>query len=147
MPRYIDADKLLDRVSDVSAYYEEGREVKDEIVTIITDFPAADVEEVRHGEWEDDADDVYWGNYIVKKHCSECGYTPTFDRETELFDLTKRCPNCGAKMDRKENGDAKKIELAIGFYDQEEIYENCTVQILTNSKTGETSIGWWKNED
>lgn len=32
---------------------------------------------------------------------------------------------------------------SIAFFDQEEIHENCTVQILTNSVTGEVSIGWW----
>lgn len=32
------------------------------------------------------------------------------------------------------------------LYDIEEIHENCTVQILRNSVTGETSIGWWENE-
>ena len=32
------------------------------------------------------------------------------------------------------------------LYDEEEIHENCTVQILRNSVTGETSIGWWKND-
>lgn len=31
-----------------------------------------------------------------------------------------------------------------GFYDQEEIIEGCTVQILTNTITGECSVGWWK---
>ena len=31
------------------------------------------------------------------------------------------------------------------FYDQEEIYENCTVQVLTNTINGHTSIGWWQN--
>lgn len=30
------------------------------------------------------------------------------------------------------------------FYDKEEIIENCTVQILTNTKTGEVSVGWWR---
>lgn len=29
------------------------------------------------------------------------------------------------------------------LFDQEEIIENCTVQILTNTVTGETSVGWW----
>ena len=38
------------------------------------------------------------------------------------------------------------VESAISFYDEEEIIENCTVQILTNSKTGEVSVGWWRNE-
>ena len=32
------------------------------------------------------------------------------------------------------------------FYNQEEIYENCTVQVLTNTMNGRTSIGWWQNE-
>ena len=31
--------------------------------------------------------------------------------------------------------------------DEEEIYTNCTVQILRNSVTGEESIGWWQNEE
>lgn len=36
---------------------------------------------------------------------------------------------------------------AIAFYDKEEIFENCTVQVLTNTKTGEVSVGWWQNEE
>ena len=31
------------------------------------------------------------------------------------------------------------------IYDEEEIHENCTVQILRNSLTGEESVGWWEN--
>ena len=31
-------------------------------------------------------------------------------------------------------------------YDTVEEYPNCTVQVLTDSKTGECSVGWWKNE-
>lgn len=30
-------------------------------------------------------------------------------------------------------------------FDEEEIHENCTVQIWRNSKTGEESVGWWEN--
>ena len=32
------------------------------------------------------------------------------------------------------------------LYDKEEIIENCTVQVLTNTVTGEQSVGWWKQE-
>ena len=32
------------------------------------------------------------------------------------------------------------------IFDEEEIHENCTVQILKNSVTGEISIGWWEND-
>lgn len=38
-------------------------------------------------------------------------------------------------------------ELEINVYDEEEIRENCTVQILRNSITGKTSIGWWENAE
>lgn len=34
---------------------------------------------------------------------------------------------------------------SVSVFDKEEIIENCTVQILSNSTTGEVSIGWWKN--
>ena len=41
----------------------------------------------------------------------------------------------------------EKIEVNdVDFYDQEETYDNCTVQILTNTVTGKVSIGWWLNE-
>ena len=33
------------------------------------------------------------------------------------------------------------------LYDEEETHENCTVQILRNSITGETSVGWWENKE
>lgn len=38
------------------------------------------------------------------------------------------------------------VESNISYYDQEEIIPNCTVQILTNSVTGDVSIGWWRND-
>lgn len=53
----------------------------------------------------------------------------------------KYCPHCGKKIEPTES-----IISLISFYDQEETYSNCTVQILKNSKTGDLSIGWWKND-
>ena len=41
----------------------------------------------------------------------------------------------------------EKVELLFDYYDKCETIENCTVQILTNTKTGETSVGWWRNDD
>lgn len=38
------------------------------------------------------------------------------------------------------------MDVDIPIYDKEEVYENCTVQVLTNSFTGAVSIGWWQNE-
>lgn len=50
------------------------------------------------------------------------------------------CPQC----ERRKKPDVVKVET--NFYDKEEIYENCTVQVLTNTTTGEVSVGWWRNE-
>lgn len=33
----------------------------------------------------------------------------------------------------------------INIFDTEEIYDDCTVQVWSNSKTGSVSVGWWKN--
>lgn len=38
-------------------------------------------------------------------------------------------------------------DVVTNVYDKEEIYPNCTVQVLTNTVTGEQSVGWWKNGD
>jgi ssDNA-binding Zn-finger/Zn-ribbon topoisomerase 1 len=45
------------------------------------------------------------------------------------------CPICGRPM----------LKIETNIYDKEEIYPNCTVQVLTNTVTGEVSVGWWKN--
>ena len=36
--------------------------------------------------------------------------------------------------------------VEINVFDEEEIHENCTVQVLRNSVTGVCSVGWWENE-
>lgn len=35
------------------------------------------------------------------------------------------------------------MKVETNFYDEVEVIENCTVQILRNSLTGECSVGWW----
>lgn len=64
---------------------------------LMVDAPAADVVEVRHGEWEQQL-----RPYDDEIMCSVCGANfNIIDNCTEKFDY---CPNCGAKMDgeRKE---------------------------------------------
>lgn len=39
----------------------------------------------------------------------------------------------------------RRTTIETNIYDKEEIYPNCTVQVLTNTVTGEVSVGWWKN--
>ena len=42
---------------------------------------------------------------------------------------------------------AQVVKVETNIYDKEEIYPDCTVQVLTNTATGDVSVGWWKNDD
>ena len=46
-----------------------------------------------------------------------------------------------------EAATALENDIDIPIYDQEEIYHNCTVQVLFSSYTGDSSVGWWKEGD
>lgn len=43
--------------------------------------------------------------------------------------------------------DENIIAVSMNLYDIVEVHENCTVQILKNSVTGEVSVGWWENDE
>ena len=60
---------------------------------IIADFPAEDVAPVRHGRWEN-------GNPI----CPVCGGDKFKDLDADIWcDWQPAfCPNCGAKMDKRD---------------------------------------------
>ena len=57
--------------------------------------PAADVVEVKHGEWLSNAQT---DEFV----CSECDGIAPVDCEKEKFYKSDYCPNCGAKMDLEE---------------------------------------------
>lgn len=74
----------------------------------------------------------------IKRNCSErqvCYGCPFNDRKVSLCQLDATLPY------------EWKTPTETNIYDEEEIHENCTVQILKNSVTGETSVGWWENEE
>lgn len=108
MPRLIDADALLDAMRD-----EEFQTFVplDEIDSVIDKAPTIDAEPVRHGRWI--------RNDLGETYCSECNnripFVECFDfypdccmddddmQWNEEIDKTNYCPNCGAKMDAKDN--------------------------------------------
>lgn len=51
------------------------------------------------------------------------------------------------KEPRNEHQEGEIVSVHMNIFDEEEVYTNCTVQILRNSVTGETSIGWWPNSE
>ncbi len=61
-----------------------------DILGEVLDYPAADVESVRHGWWD------------VNRRCSECGLpAPLAYSEPDRWE-SPYCPNCGAKMDLED---------------------------------------------
>ena len=87
MSRYIDADKLEQRLRDFSDWCRDNRKDGVDFVLngVLADTPDADVQEVRYGEWIE-------SDYGIC-HCSECGFEYKSQAE-----VTQYCPVCGANM-------------------------------------------------
>ena len=47
-------------------------------------------------------------------------------------------------LTEEEKKKADRIISRGRYFDQEEVYKGCTVQVLTNTRTGEISVGWIK---
>ena len=104
--RMIDGDKF-------EAYSANGTDLEGEeflaylsgmqrVLEDIDAAPTIDPEILRpHGTWEGTADGYANGELVYDTWtCSECGYTVDTD---DPDDLTKFCPNCGAKMEGGHN--------------------------------------------
>ena len=102
--RYIDPEAFFKVINtlpykdtsypDASAYNGAISDVAD----MLTHFPAADVQEVRHGRWieqEADMDTIY--------ECSVCGEPFVTIEGTPADNLWNYCPNCGAKMANEDD--------------------------------------------
>ena len=99
MAEYIEREALLLKLHNALSLYESPNPKCAPVsfgsmlgmqgaVKIVVDCPAADVAEVRSGEWVYDK----YGN----PHCSECG--------EEQGAGTPYCPRCGAYMDEEDEG-------------------------------------------
>lgn len=95
MPEYIERKQILDYIAKKKTkmipFADGTHGVSLEAVeTVIKVFSAADVVPVVHGRWTN-SNNVY--------ECSNCGYSFEHEGYIAFFNY---CPNCGAKMDRKE---------------------------------------------
>ena len=90
MPRYIDAEKLCELAKN---HINKSVDCND-----IMRFPFADVQEVRHGHWEFRFEGTY---SRTRCYCTVCKQHSGIGgiRKNQLKPY---CPNCGAKMDEKE---------------------------------------------
>lgn len=108
MPRYIDADNI--KLKGISVFDQNL-----EILIPLSDVrkslqmtPTADVQEVKHGHWI--TKDLV--NLKIECKCSECGYIgiSNYDSYDDPYDFNY-CPNCGTKMDGKEDeAENKEVE-------------------------------------
>ena len=100
--RLIDAD----RINFYKATVARGMHSFDNVEIVekfqIDRMPTIDPESLRpRGMWEGTADGYADGELVYDTWtCSECGYTVETD---DPDDLTKFCPNCGAKMEGGHN--------------------------------------------
>lgn len=85
MPRYIDADALLEEIKPGKIMSSDS--VRYKIITA----PTADVQEVKHGHW-------FKPSEMSENICSNCKRSI----KTLFSILSDYCPNCGAIMDQKE---------------------------------------------
>ena len=95
MADYIDKQAFLDYMKRTDRYFNVKFDIEN--------FPNADVAPVRHGQWE-----LEYGTY-GKMRCSVCKKEALIEKTIgDVGVITKYvdsnyCPNCGAKMDEKEN--------------------------------------------
>ncbi len=54
--------------------------------------------------------------------------------------------NWWARITGRRKKSPSTVQVETNVFDKETIYENCTIQVLTNTVTGEVSVGWWRNE-
>lgn len=80
-------DKTLGKPETFSEYNQGWHDACDYIRNRLENLPAADVEAVRHGEWNAN----YEYEDFINADCSVCGKKSDY--------MYKYCPFCGARMD------------------------------------------------
>lgn len=95
MAEYIEREAVLDKLNAIPSYFDSG-DTRYGITLAANEVravPAADVEPVRHGQWE---------HHLLPLafKCSCCGYRPS--ASAWKYHSRTYCPNCGAHMDGKE---------------------------------------------
>lgn len=77
------------------------------VIDAVEALPTVDAVPVRHGRWITHHEKVALlnGEAFGGVYCSECGYKTHNKLHVILGCPFKYCPNCGARMDGKGNGD------------------------------------------
>ena len=111
MPRLIDADALLKRLSLWLDEY--GFIIFESVKDDINDAPTVDAEPVRHGQWVENNGRYGW-------YCSQCkkenNYAYDYNENNVIELQDHYCPNCGARMDESTMGQVKPSDKEFTLY-------------------------------
>lgn len=98
MAEYIEREALLEKIEETPVLkYGIPSYVRDSMITMVQEFPAADVAPVVHAKWGTGRFNLETGNY--EEQCAHCR---NFSKEYGK----PYCPNCGAKMDGGDGNEA-----------------------------------------
>ena len=105
MPRYIDADALIELIDE---FEPENWTNSDRELQAVNDFelfrslvkaePTADVAEVKRGEWAAYPDEYEICATEFVCSCCKQSFASSELTDEQFFDMMKYCPNCGADM-------------------------------------------------
>jgi DNA-directed RNA polymerase subunit RPC12/RpoP len=90
---YVDREAMI--------YALDSRDGYDDLVNTIREQPAADVQPVKHGYWEEVTDYGGWGDTHYR--CSVCGEEWYLEDGKPKDNNMNFCPRCGARMDGDTN--------------------------------------------
>ena len=104
MKEYIERAAAMDAILGLTIADPAVAQYADAVCYHLQNLPATDVVKVRHGRWIED-ERTYPGPGLKNNLCSACGEVAGAWKEgLEPGRKWAYCPNCGAKMDRKEDG-------------------------------------------
>lgn len=87
---YIERDSLVGKLIEMKYCSTSSKIDFGDVIRLINSEPTADVQEVRHGKWDEELYDII---------CSACKESfNIMDNDAYRFDF---CPHCGAKMDKE----------------------------------------------
>ena len=99
MNDYIKREDAVEKIkADCDRFDHIPKRVVDFFTLGMESVPSADVEPVRHGHWKV-VNDSYGGKAYICE-CSECEDTVWVYKDADR--KWNYCPNCGARMDGKE---------------------------------------------
>lgn len=94
MDEYISREEVLKKFLERGSGYINELTMRD----MINEIPAADVQPVKRGRWEEEHySELLW---CYEATCSECGYEST--DKYRITNSHRFCENCGARMDLKD---------------------------------------------